>query len=157
MTLGAILASLLAVSAASDESASALPVAPSVGASTCPAEEAAPADGAPAAHPYEPAPADSSPVLLSRVEHSDGSALERLIEPTGDVVEHELNPAGTVLSCRVVGSLLSLRLVEQRLAAGGEFVQVARDDASGAVVRYAVALDGEPRAVVVVGPAPPAP
>jgi hypothetical protein len=68
-------------------------------------------------------------------------------------VEHEVNAAGTVQSCRKVGSLLSLRLVSQRQAAGGEYVHVARD-ASGALVQYVVDAEGEPRAVSLLAPPP---
>jgi hypothetical protein len=94
---------------------------------------------------------DAGPILLRRTERPDGTALERVIEPDGEIVEHEVSAAGTVLSCRRVGSLLALRLVAQRPAAGGEFLQIARDEESGATVRYAVARNGEPRAVALVG------
>jgi hypothetical protein len=95
---------------------------------------------------------DGAPVLLERRERPDGTALERLVEPSGEIVLHEVGRAGTVLSCRTVGRLLTLRVLEQREAAGGEVVQVARD-ASGVLLRYVVAPDGEPRAVTVVAPA----
>jgi hypothetical protein len=95
---------------------------------------------------------DGAPILLERRERPDGTALERLVEPSGEVVLHEVSRAGTVLSCRTAGRLLTLRVIEQREAAGGEVVQVARD-ASGALLRYVVAADGEPRAVTVVAPA----
>jgi hypothetical protein len=95
---------------------------------------------------------DGAPILLERRERPDGTALERLVEPSGEVVLHEVSRAGTVLSCRTVGQLLTLRVIEQREAAGGEVVQVARDG-SGALLRYVVAADGEPRAVTVVAPA----
>jgi hypothetical protein len=68
-------------------------------------------------------------------------------------VEHTVNAAGTVLACHVVGSLLSLAIVEQRPAAAGEFVHLARD-VSGVLVSYAVGADGEPRAVTLVAPTP---
>jgi hypothetical protein len=97
--------------------------------------------------------ADSAPVVLQRIERPDGTALERIVEPSGEVVLHEVTRAGTVLSCRTVGALLSMRVVEQRSAAGGEVVQVAHDT-SGAVVRYVVGADGEPRAVTLIAPAP---
>jgi hypothetical protein len=90
--------------------------------------------------------------VLARKAWNDGSALERLVEPSGDVVLHVLNPVGTVLSCTKVGSLYTLPLVSQTAAAGGEVVHVARDD-SGALVRYVVQADGEPRAVTVIQPA----
>jgi hypothetical protein len=92
-------------------------------------------------------------VLLSRVARPGGRAIERLIEPSGDIVEHEVNAAGTVQSCRTVGSLQALRIVAQQPAADGEFLQVARD-ASGALVQFVVAEDGEPRAVALLAPAP---
>lgn len=96
--------------------------------------------------------AESAPVVLQRIERPDGSALERVLEPSGEVVLHEVTRAGTVLSCRTVGALLAMRVVEQRDAAGGEVVHVAHDT-SGAVVRYVVGADGEPRAVKLVAPA----
>jgi hypothetical protein len=92
-------------------------------------------------------------VLLSRVDRPRGHALERLIEPSGEIVEHEVNAAGTVQSCRPVGRLDALRIVTQQPAAGGEVVHVARD-ASGALVRFVVAADGEPRAVALLAPPP---
>lgn len=125
-----------------------------------PAQDAAAADPAAAAAPppLPVAPAgpplsSAAPVLLDRVEAADGWATERLIEPSGDIVLHTVNAAGTVQVCETVGSLLALALVEQRPASGGEFVHVARD-ASGALVSYAVGTDGEPRAVSLVAPPP---
>jgi hypothetical protein len=126
------------------------PATDAPGATDLPPE--APAAALPAAPPGPPL-ADAGPLLLARVERSRGLALERLVEPSGDVVEHEVNAAGTVQSCRKVGSLLALRVVAQQPAAGGEYVQVARD-ASGALVRYVVDADGEPRAVALLAPAP---
>lgn len=113
------------------------------------AEPAVPLPAAPAGRLL----AESAPVLLDRVERPDGTALERLVEPSGEVVLHEVSRAGTVLSCRTVGALLAMRVIEQRDAAGGEVIHVARD-ASGAILRYVVGPDGEPRAVTVVAPAP---
>jgi hypothetical protein len=103
--------------------------------------------------PRGPPLGDGAPVLLERRERPDGTALERLVEPSGEVVLHEVSRAGTVLSCRTVGRLLTMRVIEQREAAGGEVVQVARD-ATGALLRYVVGADGEPRAVTLVAPAP---
>ena len=60
-----------------------------------------------------------------------------------------MTPAGTVLNCRTVGTLSAIPVVEQREAAGGEVVQVARDS-SGAVLRYVVNAEGEPRALTIV-------
>jgi hypothetical protein len=74
-----------------------------------------------------------------------------LIEPSGDIVVHQLTAAGTVESCEKVGSLLALPLVAQTFAAGGEVVHVARDE-SGALVRYVIQADGEPRGVTVLEP-----
>ncbi len=184
MTLGAILASLLAAVAAGDgpapvpdspdtdslpQAAAAAPeAAPALAAEDARAEAArdaapdeeapSPADVAPpfAAAPPGPPLSESGPLLLERVERPGGWATERLIEPSGDIVLHSVDPAGTVRDCRVVGSLLALALVEQRPAAGGEFVHLARD-ASGALVSYAVGPDGEPRAVAVVAAAAAAP
>lgn len=96
---------------------------------------------------------DVGRVLIDRVERPDGTAIERLVESSGEVVIHEVNRVGTVLSCRTVGTLQLLRVVEQRDAAGGEVVHVVRDD-SGALLRYVVDRDGEPRAVALVAPAP---
>ncbi len=93
------------------------------------------------------------PIVLARKRWSDGGAIERLLEPSGDLVLHTLGPAGTVLHCTKVGSLLTLPLVSQTEAAGGEVVEVVRDD-SGALLRFVVQRDGETRAVVVVEPAP---
>jgi hypothetical protein len=120
-----------------------------------PADADADEEPAPAPVPGPPgaALADSAPVLLDRIEHADGWATERLVEPSGEIVEHTVNRAGTVQVCRTVGSLLSLRLVEQRPAAGGGYVHVARDS-SGALVRYAIGADGEPRAVSLLAPVP---
>jgi hypothetical protein len=95
---------------------------------------------------------DGAPVVLQRVERPDGTALERVLEPSGDVVLHEVTRAGTVLSCSTVGRLFAMRVVEQRDAADGEIVQVVRD-ASGAVLQYVVGADGEPRGLTVVAPA----
>jgi hypothetical protein len=79
--------------------------------------------------------------------------MERVLEPSGDLVLHMVNSAGTVLHCTRVGSLFTLPIVSQTEAAGGEFVHVVRD-ASGAVLRYVVQADGEARAVVLLEPAP---
>ena len=98
--------------------------------------------------PAGPALADVGPLLLSRVARPGGYAVERLIEPSGDIVEHEVNAAGTVQSCRTVGSLHAMPVIAQQAAAGGEYMHVARD-ASGALVQFVVSRDGEPRAVVV--------
>jgi hypothetical protein len=92
------------------------------------------------------------PVVLARRVWNDGGATERLIEPSGDVVLHVLSPVGTVLSCTKVGSLYTLPIESQTDAAGGEVVHLVRDD-SGALVRYVVQADGEPRAVTVLEPA----
>lgn len=116
--------------------------------------------GAPAAGDAQLAPApvgpplsESGPVLLDRVESPDGWATERLVEPSGEIVEHVVNRAGTVQVCRPVGSLFALRMVEQRPAPNGEYVEVVRD-ASGALLRFAVGADGEPRAVALIAPPP---
>jgi hypothetical protein len=42
-------------------------------------------------------------------------------------------------------------MIEQRPAANGEYVHVVRDT-SGALLRFAVGVDGEPRAVAVIAP-----
>jgi hypothetical protein len=96
--------------------------------------------------------ADALPVVLARKDFPDGGALVRLVEPSGDIVLHALNAAGTVLSCTKVGSLYALPIESQTDAAGGEVIQVVQDD-SGAKVRYVVQTDGEPRAVTVLEPA----
>jgi hypothetical protein len=116
-----------------------------------PAASMAAATPEPLAAPAGPPLADSPPVLLLRRELSSGAALERLIEPSGDIVVHMVTPAGTVDSCEKVGTLFALPLLEQTFVAGGEVVHVARDE-SGAIVRYVVRADGEPRAVAVVAP-----
>jgi hypothetical protein len=127
-----------------------------------PDEEAeAVADAAPApepAVPLLPAPhgrrlAESAPVLLDRFERPDGTAVERVVETSGEVVLHEVNRVGTVLSCRAVARLQALRIVQQRDAVGGETIHVVRDD-SGAILRYVVDREGEPRAVALIAPAP---
>lgn len=103
--------------------------------------------------PLGPPLSASGPLLLGRVERAGGRAVERLVEPSGDIVEHEVNAAGTVQSCRTVGSLQALRIISQQPVASGEFVQVARD-ATGALVQFVVDPDGEPRAVRLLAPAP---
>lgn len=105
-----------------------------------------------AAAPAGPPLAEVVPVVVARRAWSDGSALERLIEPSGDIVLHVVTPAGTVVSCTPVGSLYALPIESQTDAAGGEVVHVVRDD-SGARIRYVVQADGEPRAVTVIEPA----
>jgi hypothetical protein len=114
---------------------------------------AEPEDSALPFAPGGPPLRDGAPVLLERRERPDGTALERLVEPSGEVVLHEVSRAGTVLSCHTVGRLLTMHVIEQHEAAGGEVIQVARD-ASGALLRYVVGADGEPRAVTLVAPAP---
>jgi hypothetical protein len=88
-----------------------------------------------------------------RRQYPEGGAIERLVEPSGDVVVHVVTPAGTVDSCEKVGSIFTMPVVEQTFAGGGEVVQVARDE-SGALVRWVVQADGEPRAVTVLAEAP---
>ncbi len=138
-------------------SPAATPQAPT--ASRAAPEEHLAAEGRPADDPSLPAAplgpplADSGPVLLSRVDRPGGHALERLIEPSGEIVEHEVNAAGTVQSCTPVGRIQALRVVAQQPAAGGEVIEVARD-ASGALVQVVVAADGEPRAVALLAPPP---
>jgi hypothetical protein len=83
--------------------------------------------------------------------YPEGGAIERLVEPSGDIVVHVVNGAGTVQSCETVGSLFALPLEEQTFAAAGEVVELARD-LSGALVRYVVQADGEARAVAVLEP-----
>jgi hypothetical protein len=124
------------------------------GAVTPPAS-AAPAPPAPplAAAPRGPRLGDSAPIVLKRKGWSDGSAIERILEPSGDVVLHNVDAAGTVLHCTKVGSLFTLPVVSQTPAAGGEVIEVVRDE-SGAVLRFVVQADGEPRAVVLLEPAP---
>jgi hypothetical protein len=103
--------------------------------------------------PDGPPLADSGAVLLLRKELPEGGALERLVEPSGDIVVHLITAAGTVESCDKVGSLFRLPVVQQDFVAGGEVLQVSRDE-SGALVRWVVRADGEPRAVAVVPAAP---
>jgi hypothetical protein len=81
------------------------------------------------------------------VSRPDGSAEERVLDRTGDIVVMELNRYGTVLTTRTVGSLLTLRILEQTDAAGGEVVTRALEPVTGRVVRYVVDPEGEPRAV----------
>ncbi|HET7825400.1 MAG TPA: hypothetical protein VFK90_08700 [Anaeromyxobacter sp.] len=116
----------------------------------------APAEASPtaaAATPAGKALADSAPLLLDRADRVNGGAIERLLEPSGEIVEHEVNRAGTVQSCRTVGSLFTLRVLEQRPGPAGGVVEVVRD-ASGALLRFAVGPDGEPRAVALLAPPP---
>jgi hypothetical protein len=64
-----------------------------------------------------------------------------------------VNRAGTVHVCREVGSIFTLRVLEQRPTTTGEVMQVVRD-ASGALVRFTIGRDGEPRAVALLAPPP---
>jgi hypothetical protein len=99
--------------------------------------------------------ADGSAILLARIERGPTRALERLLEPDGQVVLHEIDSAsGLVQSCTEVGSLYRMQVLDQRPGPGGSVTQTVRDD-SGALLRFDVGHDGEPRAVVVVSPAPP--
>jgi hypothetical protein len=82
---------------------------------------------------------------------ADGGATERLVEPSGEIVVHVVNAAGTVESCEKAGSLFALPVVEQTFVRDGEVVEVVRDD-SGALVRWVVQADGEPRGVTVLEP-----
>jgi hypothetical protein len=157
MTFGAVLAAILAVVAAAEEvaeEASAAGDAAGVEDGADPAEATAPPETPPealAAAPQGAALADSAPILIERIELPNGWAVERLVEPDGAIVEHELNRAGTVQSCQAVGSLFTLRVIEQRAARGGEVVEVVRDR-SGALLSFAVGPDGEPRAVALLAP-----
>jgi hypothetical protein len=175
MTFGAVFAAILVVLAAAGETpADTLPRgdAPQLEAETHPgptepgdgADDADPGEAETAAPAEAPAGslaptlngsslADANPILIVRSERRDGWALERLLEPSGEIVEHLVDRAGTVRSCRAVGSLFTLRLIEQRAAQGGEIVQVVRD-ASGALLALAVGPDGEPRAVSLLAPPP---
>ena len=154
MTFGVVFAAILAVLAAAEP-----PLYPG----DLSEEDAAPATA-------EPDPAEDPPVavvpalegpslveagaiLLDRVVAPDGWATERLVEPSGEIVEHVVNRAGTVQVCRTVGSLFALRVVDERPAPNGEFVHVVRD-ASGALLRFAVGTDGEPRGVSSLAPPP---
>jgi hypothetical protein len=47
-----------------------------------------------------------------------------------------------------------MRVLEQHAGPGGSMLQVVRDD-SGALLRFAVGPDGEPRGVALYAPAPP--
>ncbi len=99
--------------------------------------------------------ADGSAILLARIERGPRLALERLLEPDGQVVLHEIDSrSGLVHSCKPVGSLFQMRVLDQRPGPGRSVTQMVRDD-SGALLQFAVGHDGEPRAVVVVAPAPP--
>lgn len=160
MTLGPVFAALLAVVTAEEDPGSAAPAEdPAAEVADAPASdapEAGAADAEPEALVEAPAGAalaDSAPVLIDRVDRPGGGSLERLVEPSGDIVEHVVNRAGTVQSCRAVGSLFSARVEEQRPAAGGEVVQLVRD-ATGALLRFVVGADGEPRAVTLLAPPP---
>jgi hypothetical protein len=97
--------------------------------------------------------ADAKPIVLARKAWPDGSSVERLLEPSGDIVVHNVTAAGTVLSCTKVGSLFALAVQSQTDATDGEVVQIVRDD-SGAILRYVVQADGEPRAAELISPAP---
>lgn len=168
MAFGAVFAAILAVVAAADgdrmaaadkidaDSAEGVDSA-DPGAAQVAVASATPGAVAPpvvaAAGPAGPALADSAPILLDRADRSNGWAMERLLEPSGEIVEHEVNRAGTVQSCRTVGSLFTLRILEQKAAADGEVVEVVRD-VSGALLRFAVGPDGEPRAVALLAPPP---
>ncbi len=175
MAFGAVFAAILAVLAAAEGTAADAPPrgeTPRLEGETHPgatepgddAEDADPGEAEAAAPAEEPAGprvptlkgaslAEANPILIDRVERRDGWALERVLEPSGEIVEHVVDRAGTVRSCRAVGSLFTLRLVEQRAAEGGETVQVVRD-ASGALLSLAVGADGEPRAVSLLAPPP---
>jgi hypothetical protein len=99
--------------------------------------------------------ADSRPILLSRLDRGPRRAVERLLEPNGEIVLHEIDSAsGLVHSCEPVGTLHRMRVLEQRPGPAGSVTQVVRDE-SGALLRYSVGSDGEPRGVVVFAPAPP--
>jgi hypothetical protein len=158
MTFGVVFAAILAVLAAAEDperaaqpGGSGAEIAADPG--SPPAESATEPEAAVAA-PEGTALSEAGPILIGRVERANGWALERLLEPSGDIVEHEVNRAGTVQSCRKVGSLFTMRIIDQRPAPGGEVVHVVRD-ASGAILRLAVGKDGEPRAVALVAPPPP--
>ncbi len=157
MTFGAMLAALLAVVAAADDVADeAYPDEDDaqVEDGAAPAEASRPPESASlAAAPEGAALADSGPILIQRTERADGWAVERLVEPSGAIVEHEVDRAGTVQSCQTVGSLFTLRVIEQRAARGGEVVEVVRDR-TGALLSLTVAADGEPRAVSLLAPPP---
>jgi hypothetical protein len=65
-----------------------------------------------------------------------------------------VDASGLVHSCEPVGSIHRLRVMEQRPGPGGSVEHVVRDD-SGALLRFHVGHDGEPRGVSVFAPAPP--
>jgi hypothetical protein len=158
MTLGPVFAALLAVVTAEEDPGGAAPDEEAVEEVAGAAAEVAEAPEVAAGEGLEVAPAglalaQAAPVLIDRVERPGGRALERLVEASGEIVEHEVNRAGTVQSCREVGSLFTSLVQDQRPAAGGEVVQLVRD-ASGALLRVVVGADGEPRAVVVLAPPP---
>lgn len=99
--------------------------------------------------------ADGAPLMLARIDRGPKRAVERLLEPSGEVVLHEVDrDSGLVRSCTPVGSLHRMQLLEQRPGPAGATVHTVRDE-SGALLRYTVGNDGEPRGVVLVSPAPP--
>jgi hypothetical protein len=119
--------------------------------------DAAEEEPAPAMDPAALGPrlADGRAILLSRLDRGPRRAVERLLEANGEVVLHDVDKAsGLVHGCEPVGTLHRMRVVEQRRGPAGSVTQVVRDD-SGALLRYSVGPDGEPRGVVVVAPAPP--
>jgi len=165
MTCGALFAAILAVLAAAEEPKVDEPSADAPEADV-PEQDGAPERGAlaaaalveglplaPVAPPVGRLLSESGPILLDRVERAGGWATERVLEPNGEIVEHDVNRAGTVHVCREVGSIFTLRVIEQRPTPTGEVIHVVRD-ASGALLRYAVNADGEPRAVALLAPPP---
>jgi hypothetical protein len=121
------------------------------------AEDEVEAEPAPAPVPASLGPrlAEGRALLLARIERGPRRAVERLLEPDGEIVLHEIDSgSGLVQSCEPVGSIHRLRVLEQRPGPGGSVVQTVRDD-SGAVLRFHVGPDGEPRGVAVLAPAPP--
>lgn len=80
--------------------------------------------------------------LLSQTVNTLGQTVTRVVDQSGSIVERVLNTAGSVVSTRTLGNVLTLPVVNQTTGAAGETVKQVRDT-SGALIEYVVDTAGK--------------
>ncbi len=80
--------------------------------------------------------------LLSQTVNNLGQTVTRVVDQSGAIVERVLGTAGSVVSTRTLGNVLTLPVVSETTSAAGETVKQVRDT-SGMLIEYVVDTAGK--------------